>query len=808
MALQTITIKEYLTRKGIEFRERGKELITHCLFNDCDKDSRGSEAHLYFNVETGQYDCKKCGEQGNLVILAKHFGDGIPEIALNPLKSIKNPRKSTIFDTELVEACHQALPANIRQYLNDRGIADAVIDTHKLGWGNFYGKWWITIPIKDIYGASRFFKLRQDPSIGNEKRTYPKGTEDNPIHAQIYGWEMLTNANNPLVICEGELDRLALLSKGVDAITSTHGAMTFKQKWCEKIGKGRKIYICFDNDEVGKKGAEKVAKMMENDGNETYIITLPQEVGDGGDITDYFVKLNGNPDDLFGKYAKDYPEKIDTSQFKPLSSKDLVEILGLTIKQDEKNKIVTFLCELSAYTDNAQFNISYNAPSATGKSYIPLEISNLFPSEDVMKLGNCSPTAFFHEQGEYDRDKNTITVDLSRKIIIFLDQPHTALLERLRSLLSHDEKEMHSKITDKNQKGGNRTKTVIIRGFPSVIFCTAGLRIDEQETTRFLLLSPEINQEKIRQGILESIKKEADAESYQDWLEKNPERKLLKERIRAIKLEGIREINIVNYQKVVGRFLTENKVLKPRHQRDIKRLLSLIKSFALLNFWWREQNGSTIVANDDDIEQAFKVWDEIAISQELNLPPYIYNLYQEIILKAWQDKNANRNENIAEITGTIGLSRQEILQKHYEVYGRMLDTNQLRQQILPMLETVGLITQEADKTDKRKMLVYPTVLLTISSDQNNSVTRGGVNQKDETSKPSRIILEKISENSVVKNNVSEQSASAKTPLMPNSEEIPLSEKVKGLSNIEREVLINKEWNKIEKELGDKNSTKL
>src|SRR3990167_3163060 len=121
MELQTITIKEYLTRKGIEFRESGKELITHCLFNGCDNDSRTNEAHLYFDAETGQYDCKKCGEKGNIVTLAKHFGDSVQDIALNPLPT-KQPQRAK-FDAELVETCHQALPANIRQYLNARGVS-------------------------------------------------------------------------------------------------------------------------------------------------------------------------------------------------------------------------------------------------------------------------------------------------------------------------------------------------------------------------------------------------------------------------------------------------------------------------------------------------------------------------------------------------------------------------------------------------------------------------------------------------------------------------------------------------------------
>ncbi|OGI59684.1 hypothetical protein A2814_01275 [Candidatus Nomurabacteria bacterium RIFCSPHIGHO2_01_FULL_38_19] len=700
--LQTITIKEYLNRKGVAFRESGKELIAHCIFNGCDSDSKGTEAHLYFNAETGQYDCKKCGEKGNIFTLAKHFGDGIQDIALHPLLSTKKQRKSTKFDTELVETCHLALPANIRQYLNARGITDAVIDQHKLGWGNFYGKWWITIPIKDIYGAYQFFKLRQDPNAGDDKITYPKG-----IEAQIYGWEMLTNANNPLVICEGELDRLLLASLMISAITSTHGAMTFKQEWCEKIGKDKKIYICYDNDDAGRKGAEKVAKMVENGGNETYIITLPQEVGESGDITNYFVKLNGNPDDLFGKYAKEYPEKIDTSQFKPLSSQELIETLGLTIKKDEENKLITFLCELSAYTENSQLNISFNAPSSTGKSYIPTEVARLFPEDDVIEVGYCSPTAFFHSGGEYDEKRNGYLVDLSRKILIFLDQPHTLLLQHLRPLLSHDKKEIRLKITDKSQKFGLKTKNIFLKGFPAVIFCTAMLKIDEQETTRFLLLSPETNQEKIRQAINEKIKKETDSDIYELSLEDNAERKALKERIRAIKLEGVQRIKISSPDKLKNAFFSENKTLKPRHSRDVGRIISLIKAFALLNLWFREKNGSTIIANEDDIKEALKVWDAISESQEFNLPPYIYQLFQDVIVPAWNDKNQNRSVGFEEITGQLGLARREITLKHLQVYGRVLADWLLRQHIIPMLENAGLIIQEPDPNDKRKMLIYP-----------------------------------------------------------------------------------------------------
>jgi DNA primase len=249
MTLQTITIKDYLDKKGLTYRELGNELITHCFFNGCDDLSKANEAHLYFNKESGQYECKKCGERGNLITLSKHFGDNLSDISTSgPIKKI-NKR----LEIEQVERCHRALPEHIRAYLNGRGISDDVIDKYKLGWGNFYGKEWITIPITDSNGSYQFFKLRQDPNDGKEKMTYPSGTE-----AQIYGWEALKSPVDKIIICEGELDRLALISQGIPAITSTHGAMTFKDDWVKMLANVNKIYICYDKDEAGKKGSERV----------------------------------------------------------------------------------------------------------------------------------------------------------------------------------------------------------------------------------------------------------------------------------------------------------------------------------------------------------------------------------------------------------------------------------------------------------------------------------------------------------------------------------------------------------------------
>lgn len=426
----------------------------------------------------------------------------------------------------------------------------------------------------------------------------------------------------------------------------------------------------------------------------------------------------------------------DGNEFTPLTPRDIAEVLSLTIKGDYENKIITFLCQLSSYTEDAQFNVAFNSPSSTGKSYIALEVSKLFPSEDVIKLGNCSKTAFFHEQGVFDKENNKMTIDMSRKILIFTDMPHTGLLEGLRSFLSHDEKVMISKITDKGQKGGNKTKTIALIGYPSVIFCTAGLRMDAQEQTRFILLSPEVNQEKLRAGISNAIMKEIDGEAYRNQLEGNALRRSLKLRIQAIRDEHIEDIKIVNEAKISERFLRSDKKLQPRHQRDVKRFMSIVKAFALLNLWWRKQEGSTIIANDEDIRNALEIWNKVSVSQELNVSPFIYELFAQVIVPTyWLLNTQSSGEKV--VSAKRGITRQDILEKHHRVYGRPLDPQHLRQQILPILEGAGLIYQEQDRDDRRKTLIFPIDHSETVEKEENSVNDCGVknNSKDDTEIP-------------------------------------------------------------------------
>lgn len=176
------------------------------------------------------------------------------------------------------------LPVEIRVWLNNRGISHEIIEKNRIG---FDGKY-ISIPVMDKDGAILFYKYRRSPALGQE---YPKYKYEKNAHVALYGIRNLSS--DKIIICEGEFDQMILESKGFHAVTSTGGAGTFKEEWIPLFA-GKEVFVCLDNDEAGRRGIERICRMMPRTKN----IPLPAEVGEKGDITDYFVKLNKTAEDF------------------------------------------------------------------------------------------------------------------------------------------------------------------------------------------------------------------------------------------------------------------------------------------------------------------------------------------------------------------------------------------------------------------------------------------------------------------------------------------------------------------------------
>ncbi|HEX9678001.1 hypothetical protein, partial [Nitrososphaera sp.] len=316
-----------------------------------------------------------------------------------------------------------------------------------------------------------------------------------------------------------------------------------------------------------------------------------------------------------GKAEKDKEEEervpLTEEITEEMSFNDVAAVLESSIKKDMASKEICFAAMLLAQSENDQLNIAFVAESSSGKSYLPLELATFFPDKELVILGGASPQAFFHDASGWNAERKVFIVDLESKILILQDMPHFQLLEKLRPLLSHERKELTYKIADRSQKSGLRTKTIIVRGFPSVIFCTARLKSDPQEKTRLVLLSPSTDQAKLEESLRLIAMRKGNPEEYKRKVEDDPERLRLSKRIKAIRQSGIREVLILDYEAAYKRFLADHPNLQARHQRDFPRILSLAKAHALLNLFNRERRGNAIIATQADIDTGFALYKEI-----------------------------------------------------------------------------------------------------------------------------------------------------------------------------------------------------
>jgi len=206
-------------------------------------------------------------------------------------------------DSVLLEEYHRNLPQRIRSYLqNERGISDAVIDRYLLGWNGSR----VTIPVFDRRGDFAFFKLARDPE---DKTDSPKMLATPGAHAELYDWQTVLAKPDEIIICEGEFDRLVLESRGLAAVTSTGGALTFRREWAEAFREILQVYVCFDNDAAGRAGAERVARLIPH----ARIVNLPEEVGESGDVTDFLVRL--------GRSREEFQRVLEEAQPLPVEKR-------------------------------------------------------------------------------------------------------------------------------------------------------------------------------------------------------------------------------------------------------------------------------------------------------------------------------------------------------------------------------------------------------------------------------------------------------------------------------------------------------
>lgn len=306
----------------VDFEKYYKQIAKLTITNETESEMNGlcpfhSDKVTSFsaNKKTGLWKCfGKCQEGGNVFQFhAKmHKAEGMTvhkakkdiEIQLGNYK---------ILPLDIIDKHHKLLRSN-KQFVDflvkERGLSPDIIKKFKLGCDSDR----IYIPIIDIDGY-----------LVNVRKYKPHAKDQKVISYKAgYGGQRIFPETNlthkDIFIVEGEFDCILANQLGYNAITGTGGADSVKifNGSLDQF-KNKNIVICYDIDEAGQKGAQKLAALLIQVAK-VKLLKLPITEPKNGDLTDCVVKYAYTKEKLDALIsttpylAKIEPEKIQDSQ--------------------------------------------------------------------------------------------------------------------------------------------------------------------------------------------------------------------------------------------------------------------------------------------------------------------------------------------------------------------------------------------------------------------------------------------------------------------------------------------------------------
>ena len=396
---------------------------------------------------------------------------------------------------------------------------------------------------------------------------------------------------------------------------------------------------------------------------------------------------------------------------------------------------------LSSYTNNP-VNIGVLAQSSEGKTYATVQISNIFPKEDIVLIGRMSPTALIHQHGVLidennepiepmieglDRDLESVKkgefgdkddiytinetkkelkskartlVDLKNKILIFLDNPNQNTYEMLKPIMSHDKNEIIYKTTKGD--GSLNVKETIIRNWPVFIFCSAKNEakneVWQEIETRVFMTSPNTDTAKYAQANKLTAQRfglPGFASGIYDNKEDKKEAVILIQNLKKTFLELCDNNNnpIYNpFAERIAELFPSNQGISMRH---FSRLMSFCNIETLINSefnvkWdFRTNEGvkrPCVITTLADIDKAVKVLGKIS-----TVPPNQIKFYEKIFLPLTNEKLDSKEQ---------GLTSKDLAEKYTEVFKKPITNKQVLENYLSPLVSHGLLEFDSVQGDK------------------------------------------------------------------------------------------------------------
>lgn len=239
-----------------QFYEKGEEIQpVYCPY--CNGGPRKDKKTFSMNKETGAYICFRgsCGVQGNIYELADFLGVDYKVEKTTPFRTARPQKvykKPEVKDSDLTES--------IIEYFQKRGISKETLEVNRVteSKGN------IVFNYFDENGEKVFvkYKIPRKPRSNKEMKSW-REAGGKPI---LYGIDRATDYSKPLVIVEGEPDKLVLDEAGVkNAVSIPSGVKDFEWvslnwEWLENF---KEIILWGDNDPGGKQFIQEAVSKLD-----------------------------------------------------------------------------------------------------------------------------------------------------------------------------------------------------------------------------------------------------------------------------------------------------------------------------------------------------------------------------------------------------------------------------------------------------------------------------------------------------------------------------------------------------------------
>jgi DNA primase len=253
-------------------------------------------AHI--NVEKRLFHCKTCQAEG------RFDNGGLSEIGFvanyynmsyeQAIRFVSTLDDADVVESESWDVAVETLFTNqdAVQFLYGRGLTDETIRSYRLGYAGD-GVMYPVFVYSQLCDVRTYNYNRKD---GEPKIRSRKGAS--PLLFPFDDWIV---DERPTLLCAGENDTLLARQLGFNALTVTAGEGNFPKIFAN-LFRDKTVYICYDCDEAGRKGARSVAFTLNEVGSSVYLVDLSLEgTKESKDLTDFIIKHNHTAEDLYHK---------------------------------------------------------------------------------------------------------------------------------------------------------------------------------------------------------------------------------------------------------------------------------------------------------------------------------------------------------------------------------------------------------------------------------------------------------------------------------------------------------------------------